>query len=121
MVLCPPLDPAAVAAEFPLPSHSPFRLEFLPAIWTYPFGIRTLAPLLLELLMVIALPTLVTAKSPPPSWPLIPLLHWAATLWTDIDCYVIVSFGVIVPMPAGIAAKFLPRNMAGWYELLPTV
>ena len=121
MVLCPPLNPAVVAAEFPLPSHSPFRLEFLPAIWTYPFGICTPASLLLELLILIALPTLVTAKSPPPSWPLIPLLHWAATLWTDIDWYVIVPFGVVVPLPTGFAAKFLPRNVARWYKLLPTV
>lgn len=121
VVLLPPLDPAGVAAEFPLAARTPFRLELLSAIWTYLRRTRPASPLLQYLLVMVRFPALVAAEPPPPSRPALTLVHHVSARRADVDRYRIIPFGVVIPVTAFIAAVFLPRDVARWDKLFSTV
>ena len=50
------------------------------------------------------------------------LLDWCSAFRAFVDRRVcVIPFCVVVPYTAFTAAEFLPRNVAGWNEALPTV
>ena len=111
MVLHSPLDPAGVAAEFPLDARTPFRLERLCAIWAYLWGTRPASPLLQYLLVMVPFPALVAAEPPSPSCPALTPVHHISTCRTDVYRCRIIPFCVVIPVPAFIAAIFIPERL----------
>ena len=111
MVLHSPLDPAGVAAEFPLDVRTPFRLERLCAIWAYLWGTRPASPLLQYLLVMVPFPALVAAEPPSPSCPALTPVHHISTCRTDVYRCRIIPFCVVIPVPAFIAAIFIPERL----------
>ena len=121
-VICPPLDTAGVAAETALCAGTPFWLKVFSAIRADLNG-RLIIRLLLFLpfLIMVQLPATLSAK-PPPAPGFAALLDWCSTFRTFVDrCVRVVPLCVVVPYTAFTAAEFLPRNVAGWNEALPTV
>ena len=56
-----------------------------------------------------------------PSWSALFLIHDISARRANIYWYFIVPFGVVIPMPTGVAAEFLPRDVAGRDELFSAV
>lgn len=121
VVLFPPFDPAGVTAEFPLTSWPPFRLKLFPAIRAYLIRPRPVSPLRQHFLVVVCHPALIAAEPPPPSWPALFLIHDISARRANIYWYFIVPFGVVIMIPACVAAEFLPRDVAGRDELFSAV
>ena len=70
---------------------------------------------------MVQLPATLSAK-PPPAPGLAALLDWCSAFRAFVDRRVcVIPFCVVVPYTAFTAAEFLPRNVAGWNEALPTV
>ena len=64
----------------------------------------------------------VFSAEPPPSPGFAALLNWRSAFRAFVDRRVrVVPLCVIVPHTAFTAAEFLPRDVAGWNEALPTV
>ena len=64
----------------------------------------------------------VFSAKPPPSPGFAALLNWRSAFRAFVDWRVrVVPLCVIVPHTAFTAAEFLPRDVAGWNEALPTV
>ena len=64
----------------------------------------------------------VFSAEPPPSPGFAALLNWRSEFRAFVDRRVrVVPLCVIVPHTAFAAAEFLPRDVAGWNEALPTV
>ena len=64
----------------------------------------------------------VFSAEPPPLPGFAALLNWRSAFRAFVDRRVrVVPLRVVVPHPAFAAAEFLPRNVAGWKEALPTV
>ena len=121
-VICPPLDTASVAAEAALHTGTPFWLKVFSAIRADLNG-RLIIRLLLFLpfLIMVQLAAVFSAK-PPPSPGFAALLNWRSAFRAFVDWRVrVVPLCVIVPHTAFTAAEFLPRDVAGWNEALPTV
>ena len=121
-VICPPLDTASVAAEAALCAGTPFWLKVFSAIRADLNG-RLIIRLLLFLpfLIMVQLPAAFSTK-PPPAPGFAALLDWCSTFRAFVDRRVcVIPFCVVVPYTAFTAAEFLPRNVAGWNEALPTV
>ena len=69
---------------------------------------------------MVQLPAAFSAK-PPPAPGFAALLDWRPAFRAFVDRRVrVVPLCVIVPHTAFAAAEFLPRNVAGWKEALPT-
>ena len=70
---------------------------------------------------MVQLPATLSAK-PPPAPGLVALLDWCSAFRAFVDRRVcVIPFCVVVPYTAFAAAEFLPRDVAGWNEALPTV
>lgn len=70
---------------------------------------------------MVQLPAAFSAK-PPPAPGFAALLDRRPAFRAFVDRRVrVVPLRVVVPHPAFAAAEFLPRNVAGWKEALPTV
>ena len=70
---------------------------------------------------MVQLPAAFSAK-PPPAPGVAALLDRRPAFRAFVDRRVrVVPLRVVVPHPAFAAAEFLPRNVAGWKEALPTV
>ena len=64
----------------------------------------------------------VFSAKPPPAPGFAALLNWRPAFRAFVDWRVrVVPLCVIVPHTAFTAAEFLPRDVAGWNEALPTV
>ena len=62
------------------------------------------------------------SAKPPPAPGFAALLDWCSTFRAFVDRRVcVIPLCVVVPYTAFTAAEFLPRNVAGWNEALPTV
>ncbi len=120
-IFLPPLDPARIAAKPPLLPRTPFRLELLPTVGADLLWPRTLTPLFQYLLLMILLTALVTAEPPPPPRTPFPLVYLCPTFRAYIYRHSVMSFCVVVSVSARLAAKFLPRDVAGWGKFFPTV
>lgn len=69
---------------------------------------------------MVQLPAAFSAK-PPPAPGFAALLDQRPAFWAFVDRRVcVIPFCVVVPYTAFTAAEFLPRNVAGWKEALPT-
>ena len=121
VILLPPFYPTWITAKSSLVSCSPFHLKFFPAVRTDLFWLRSLSSFFYYFFPMVFDPALVTAKTSPPPWPAIILFHDVSTRRADIYWHLIVSFGVIVPVPASGAAVFLTCDVARWYKLLSTI
>lgn len=120
-VLFPPFDPAGVAANPSLLTRAPFRLELPSAVWADLLWPGPLPPFFQHLLLMISLPALVAAEPPPPPRAALLLFYFCSAFRADIYRHTIMPFCVVVPIPTGITAKFLPRDVAGRYELFPAI
>ena len=118
-LLPPPLNPARIAAE-PTCSPCPFRFIFLPAIWANQFWMLPPCPLLRCLFLMIPHLALFAAEPTPPPRSF-RLLYLVPTLRTNIHRHPIVPLRRIVSVPACIAAKLLPRDVARWDKTFPTI
>ena len=121
-IVRPPLDTAGVAAEAALCAGTPFRLKVFSAIWADLNGRLIIRlPLFLPFLIMVQLAAVFSAK-PPPAPGFTALLDWCSAFRAFVDRRVcVIPFCVVVPYTAFAAAEFLPRDVAGWNEALPTV
>jgi len=121
-VVCPPLRPADVAAETALCAGTPFRLKVFSAVRA-DLNRRLIIclPLFLPFLIMVQLPAAFSAETPPaPGFTA--LLDWCSAFRAFVDRRVcVIPFCVVVPYTAFTAAEFLPRDVAGWNEALPTI
>ena len=121
VILLPPFHPARIAAIFPRNPRFPFRLELLPAVRTYLLRPRPASTLCQQLLVVIPHPALVAAEPPPSPCPAFLLLHHIPAFRANVYLPFVVPLCVVVPVPALIAAVFLPRDMARWNKSFSTI
>jgi len=79
-----PLDTTWITAELPLAACFPLRPKILSAVWADLLRPSSSMALFQNLLLVVVLSVLVTAKTPPATWVALVLIYNISTLWTDI-------------------------------------